>query len=791
MKGILLAILLLCQVTLFATVRTRHLTVADGLQSNQVCQLVELPGGQLLVGTEWMFNLYNGKEFVLQECNLDSLYPLPTFGFHSHLWQGDSLLWLKDFHWLYLYDAHNRSFRYDYTERIKDPQISSFIHEQGDSLTKAHVMNLKDKRSLLNSLTQNTPLHGQWLTAYLRDRQGGQWLGMQNAGILYVYPSVPQATHFFIPRDEEVRRMAMINDTLLLTATSKGLHIYDINQKRILQTLVQEDFTPNDIAKDSNGHIWISTQQGLYCYKDGHFKHYTTTNVDGFLHNQIRFTYPLPDGRLLLCNLLHHLGYFYPEEKRFELLTEIQPQLKQYRAISAVGNTHLANQLAVCTQNGAFLFDTSNNTIRTYPALSDMSKYSQKYNCILFDSSRRLWIGTSNGLLMLTGNGRSTRLTQAEGLSNTSIRSIVEDLSGNLWVGTSHGINRVNVEENGAVNILSLKESDGIPSCELTERGAVAMPDGRVCFASNGGIVSLRPDEFNSTTTTLPVILTGAEVCDNKMPTDTLPLHLNHRQNYFHLQFSALNYASPNQTRYRYRLQGIDEDWIYDYTGNGLATAQYNALSPGHYIFQAQAAVGTGTWGPTLNKVIVIHPPLWLTWWAKSIYVLLLLAASYLLVSIYLKRHRAKLERDNDEKVNRLFEIRSEARHQFAHSTNIEPEKIAADKEEEALIQHILDAIEQNMANTDYTVDQLAKDIGMSRANLYKKTQTMLGITPNDFLRNVRLKHAAHLLAETDHTVSQIALMVGFLTPRYFSQCFKKMFGVLPSEYGGRISGVK
>jgi len=59
----------------------------------------------------------------------------------------------------------------------------------------------------------------------------------------------------------------------------------------------------------------------------------------------------------------------------------------------------------------------------------------------------------------------------------------------------------------------------------------------------------------------------------------------------------------------------------------------------------------------------------------------------------------------------------------------------------------------------------------------------MLGITPNEFLRNVRLKHAARLLAETGEPVNQISLMVGFQTPRYFSQCFRQMFGVTPSEY--------
>ena len=66
--------------------------------------------------------------------------------------------------------------------------------------------------------------------------------------------------------------------------------------------------------------------------------------------------------------------------------------------------------------------------------------------------------------------------------------------------------------------------------------------------------------------------------------------------------------------------------------------------------------------------------------------------------------------------------------------------------------------------------------------------QAKLGITPNHFLRNVRLKHAAKLLTETEMPVSKISLAVGFNSPRYFSQYFRKMFGMTPSEYGMRTS---
>jgi AraC-like DNA-binding protein len=207
------------------------------------------------------------------------------------------------------------------------------------------------------------------------------------------------------------------------------------------------------------------------------------------------------------------------------------------------------------------------------------------------------------------------------------------------------------------------------------------------------------------------------------------------------------------------------------------------ALQPGNYRFEVQASSPDGKWGETNIMEIEILPPLWLTWWAKTFYVLLTLCVIAVLIHLYLKKRKQQMERVNEERINRLFELRDEARHQFAQSVSIVPEKISTNKEEEILVEKLLKAIGENMDNIDYTVDQMASDIAMSRANLYKKTQQMLGITPNEFLRNVRLKHAASLLEQADMPVNQVSLTVGFQTARYFSQCFRQMFGVTPTEY--------
>lgn len=77
----------------------------------------------------------------------------------------------------------------------------------------------------------------------------------------------------------------------------------------------------------------------------------------------------------------------------------------------------------------------------------------------------------------------------------------------------------------------------------------------------------------------------------------------------------------------------------------------------------------------------------------------------------------------------------------------------------------------------------------MSRMNLYRKLQSLTGQSPSGFIRAIRLKKAAALLAGQGMTVAEVADRVGFSTPSYFSKCFREMFGVLPTQYRGDVSG--
>lgn len=776
MKRTLILSLLYLSVLLHAVAQlgVHRYTVAHGLLNNQVSQIIELPNGQLLVATEGAFNLFDGRQFVLQQCRLDSLYKLPAFGTDSHFWQGDSLLWLKDYYWLYLYDVRRRCFRYDYHSRVHAAAVKRFIHEDPDSVkhlrARQFLLQLPHLDSVLGNRHQVPPI-----TAYLRDRQGGQWYGLQNQGLVYLSPHRPSVRTVPLDVAGQPRRMAQCDAHHFLLATTHGIYLIDSRRLQVERTIATGQFGTMDITTDTLGRVYISTNQGLYCYDHGTVAQYHQGNVQGFVHLPIRLALPLADGRLLVCNLLHHLGYLDAQRQHFRLLNTHLPQINGFRTLVQAAAQPGTGRVVVATQNGAFLLDTDADTLCHIDSSALYYAYSQKFNCLFFDRQGRRWMGTHNGLLC-----DNTRFTRRSGLSNASIRSLAEAPDGSIWVGTSHGINRI---KDG--NIFSLGAADGLPSQEMTERGALIMSDGTAFFAAGDTLLTFSTALFSNTTETMPVVLTAVQVMNRLVQSpDSLSLTLPHSQNYLRLSFSALHYAAPEQVRYRYRLQGLDSQWLMVYNEDGGAAAAYNAIPPGRYCFQVQCAIRNGAWGPLLNKDITILPPWWQTWWARLAYALFVMAAAAMTIRAYWKRQQQRITRAGEEQVNRMFEVRDEARHHFARQLDISPARLAMNTQEEALVAQLMQVIEKNMSNTDYSVEQMARDVAMERTGLYRKLQAIVGITPSEFLRSVRLKRAAQLLETAPSlSITEISERVGFTSSRHFATSFKQMFGCTPSEY--------
>jgi AraC-like DNA-binding protein len=114
---------------------------------------------------------------------------------------------------------------------------------------------------------------------------------------------------------------------------------------------------------------------------------------------------------------------------------------------------------------------------------------------------------------------------------------------------------------------------------------------------------------------------------------------------------------------------------------------------------------------------------------------------------------------------------------------NLKPLDMVFNTTDEKFLKRLIEIIENNITNPGFRVETFVKEIGMSRAQLYRKMHALCGQSVKGFVRIVRLKQAALLLQHPTTTIAEVAYRVGFNNPAYFSECFRKQFGLLPSQY--------
>ena len=134
-------------------------------------------------------------------------------------------------------------------------------------------------------------------------------------------------------------------------------------------------------------------------------------------------------------------------------------------------------------------------------------------------------------------------------------------------------------------------------------------------------------------------------------------------------------------------------------------------------------------------------------------------------------------------RVNNLIEQRKKLREQFRKEFLLEPKDIKVASADEKFLNRILEILEQNYINENFTSDEFSKKAGLSRMQLHRKLHALTDQSSSEFIRNFRLKRALKLLSAKKGNISEIAFEVGFSNPSYFTECFKGLFGFSPSEY--------
>jgi signal transduction histidine kinase/DNA-binding response OmpR family regulator/ligand-binding sensor domain-containing protein len=140
-------------------------------------------------------------------------------------------------------------------------------------------------------------------------------------------------------------------------------------------------------------------------------------------------------------------------------------------------------------------------------------------------------------------------------------------------------------------------------------------------------------------------------------------------------------------------------------------------------------------------------------------------------------------------RIHNLLESRKKLRDKFSHNIMFGNQEISNDMNpiDVQFINRVIQIIEENITNFDFDVIQLADKVKMDRTYLYRKFKNLIGQSPSELIRNIRLKHAAQLLAQGNFSISEITYRVGFNHPSHFARCFRNEFGQSPSEYTTKI----
>jgi YesN/AraC family two-component response regulator len=134
-------------------------------------------------------------------------------------------------------------------------------------------------------------------------------------------------------------------------------------------------------------------------------------------------------------------------------------------------------------------------------------------------------------------------------------------------------------------------------------------------------------------------------------------------------------------------------------------------------------------------------------------------------------------------KINNILKSKERIIHFYQNNVNVDTAEVTSNSADNEFVRRTIQIIEENISNDNFSTDDLANQLCMSRSNLYIKMNSIAGEPPANFIRRIRFNKVCKLLLEEKYSIAEISYMTGFSSPSYLSNSFKKFMGMLPSEY--------
>ncbi|MBS1796535.1 MAG: hypothetical protein JSS81_22065 [Acidobacteria bacterium] len=573
-------------------------------------------------GTLWLGRL-SGRLFSFKNGQLTSYGPesgLPAGAVINfinqdragNLWIGtdDGLLKL----------AGGRFERYSPASGLSDKFVLSFYEDRENTLwfgTTLGGLNRLSRRAI-SVLTTADGLTGNSVYPIYEARDGAIWLGAN--GVTRIAGG--RITKFPLKEGGmfgDVTAIAEDGDgTLWLGAAGAVGTLSDGKFTNLKKSFIlpEGSYTVWAICRDRTGAVWFGTSHGLVRKKGDVYEIFKT--ADGLPGDDVKVVHEDRNGALWF-GTYGGLAVLNPEFNR----SADQPKS---------------------------LFKTE---LKTFTAADGLS--SSRIRSIYEDEAGVFWIGTYDGGLNRFADGRFTVYSTKNGLFSDGVFQILPDDEGYFWMSSNQGIYRVaraELEDLAAGRIQAVSSEafgkrDGLLNTECNggrQPAGVRARDGRLWFPTQEGAAVVDPRTVGRNPLPPPVILEGVTI-DRKNIDLTEPIEIRPDQINLEIAYTGLSFVKPEQMRFRYRLEGLNDDWTEAGTRR---TAYFSYLPPGEYTFRVTAANNSGVWnteGASLR--LKVYPPFWKTWWFAALAAM----TAGLLIYLILRRRFAKIERERAAQV--------------------------------------------------------------------------------------------------------------------------------------------
>lgn len=428
------------------------------------------------------------------------------------------------------------------------------------------------------------------VTGLYCDHQGNLWIGRDNLMSLYQNGKLMQTWNF----------------SSYLSNSSSSIYVFE---------------------EDKKGNIWCGTSDNGVLKFNPHTHSFTRINYAQNL--DVHALCENAQGKMWVGT---EAGIFSVENDKINKEQELNRQMgKNPTIIYSIKEDNYGQIWIGTLDRGVFVFSKQMKLIVHLTEKNLLATNS--INHIIKDADGGIWMATMRGLAYVQNPlqpGAIKNYDERYGIKDSHIRAISQDKQGNIWVSMFSGIACLNIHKQRFYNY---DYESGIPTSNFVEASAVTTPDGTIYFGSPGGICFFNPQQLTEPKAVSPIQIINCERVGKLSdqfasrlisPNNEGIICLSHDDNTFKINFTIKDFSQEGNVEYSYMMKGLDDQW-YETEGDNEVT--FRNLKPGDYTFIIRAKLKNQDWedASTAEMKVVVNPPLWLTWWAKLCYVLLIM----------------------------------------------------------------------------------------------------------------------------------------------------------------------